>query len=74
MILFGSNPCLPSPNLSQREQTSPCPCDSPGMRVKLVGSCIRPPEETGPLPVLLSTVPLALLTALGLTLADTGAR
>lgn len=39
-----------------------------------MGSCMRPPEDTGPLPVLLSTVPLALLTALGLTLADTGAR
>lgn len=52
-----------------------CPSQhSPGMRVKLVGSCMRPPEETGPLPVLFSTVPLALLTALGLTLAETGAR
>lgn len=63
--------CLICP---REDESLPSPRDSPGMRVKLVGSCIRPPEETGPLPVLFSTVPLALLTALGLTLADTGAR
>lgn len=75
-VLLGAIPdiTLNISNCPRENKPLPAPCDSPGMRVKLVGSCIRPPEDTGPLPVLLSTVPLALLTALGLTLADTGAR
>lgn len=44
------------------------------MRVKLVGICISPPEVTALVPVVFRTVPLALVTALGLTLAETGAR
>lgn len=73
LLVLALKSLLTSPFVPERRNLS-LPRDSPGMRVKLVGSCIRPPEETGPLPVLLSTVPLALLTALGLTLADTGAR
>lgn len=44
------------------------------MRVKLVGIGMRPPDVTALAPVVFSTVPLALVTALGLMLADTGAR
>lgn len=44
------------------------------MRVKPVGICISPPEATALVPVVFSTVPLALVTVLGLTLAETGAK
>lgn len=39
-----------------------------------MGIGMRPPDVTALAPVVFSTVPLALVTALGLMLADTGAR
>lgn len=44
------------------------------MSVKLAGICMIPPEATALVPVVFSTVPLALVTVFGLTLAETGAR